>query len=353
MKKKEAVSFSRHAAESLADLDRDAVKEQLIESGMWTVLRNRPFGKVPEPGKAPRAIFVTAMDTDPLAPDVELILKDKKDEFVAGLRVLSRLTDGKIFVCKAPNTDIPTGDVEVQVEEFAGPHPAGLAGTHMHFLSPASRVRLNWQVDAQNVAALGEFFLTGDIPTDRVVSLAGPGVKKPRLLRTRVGACLTELTDGELAEDEQRIVSGSVLSGRKSDEARRYLGRYHQIISVLPESHERVFLGWTSPAKRYFSIKNVTLAALFRNQRHRFTTEVHGSKRAVVPVGSYERVMPLDILPTYLLRALAIQDVEDCENLGCMELIEEDLALCSFVCPSKIDHMANLRKTLNIIEKEG
>ena len=350
----EAVTFDTFSENKLSSLDRDMVVKQLVDSGLWPVLRRRPFGKVPDPSSTPHSLFITAMDTQPLAPSVEVILQGQEDAFKNGLAVLSRLTEGKLFLCKKPNSKIPAPDLgQLQVEEFDGPHPAGLPGTHIHFLDPVNRNKTVWHIDVQNVIDIGLLFTTGEFPTERIISLAGPSVKNPRLVKTRVGASIKDIIDGELKEGEHRIISGSILSGADASDPLTYLGRYHQNVSALPEEQKRVLLGWTSFSPKLYSIFNVTLAKLFPNKKFNFTTAIHGSERAIVPLGSYERVMPLDILPTPLLRAIAIADLDEGEQLGVLELIEEDLALCSYVCPSKLDHCAALRRNLNIIEKEG
>lgn len=350
----EEVTFSSYNANALKDLDAGKVKEQLLNSGVWTALRARPFSKVADPNTTPHSIFVTAIDTNPLAPSIEEILKGKEKDFENGVLLLSKLTEGKIFLCKSPGLKIPGGGINrVMVEEFSGPHPAGLAGTHIHKLDPVSRNKTVWTIGAQDVAMIGALFTTGKINVERIVSLAGPSVEKPRLVKTRIGASLTELTNGELKDGDNRVVSGSVLSGFHATDAMAFLGRYHQQVSVLPEGGERYFLGWVTPRFDLFSIKNVVGAKFLPKKLFNFTTNVNGAERAIVPSGSYEAVMPLDILPTQLLRSLAIHDVETSEKLGCFELDEEDLALCTYVCPAKIDHGENLRTTLNLIEKEG
>ncbi len=349
-----AVTFESFAERKLSSLDRDTVVKQLIDSGVWPVLRARPFGKVADPTTTPHSIFITAMDTQPLAPSVEVVLQGREDAFKNGLAVLSNLTNGKLFLCKKPGTKIPTPSLDqLTVEEFSGPHPAGLPGTHIHFLDPVNRNKSVWHVDAQSVVDIGLLFTTGEFPTERVISLAGPSVKNPRLVKTRVGASIQDIVKDELMKGENRVISGSILSGSDASDPIAYLGRYHQNVSVLPEEQKRVFLGWTSFSPKLYSTFNVTMARLFSNKKFNFTTAIHGSERAIVPFGSYERVMPLDILPTPLLRAIAINDLDDAEQLGVLELVEEDLALCSFVCPSKLDHCAALRRNLNIIEKEG
>ncbi len=348
------VTFKSYSDGKLPGLKRDQVQQFLIESGLWTALRSRPFSKVAIPESTPHSIFVTAMDTNPLAPLVEKVLEGKERHFKNGLTVLSRLTDGTVYLCKAAGANIPTADIaSLQVEEFSGPHPAGLAGTHIHFLDPVHRGKTVWYVNAQDVAAIGELFTTGRINVDRVVSLAGPSVRKPRLIRTRLGANLDDVCAGELTEGDNRIVSGSVLSGHKAKDERAFLGRYHQQVCALPEGTQRSFLGWLSPGKNLFSMKNIVASRLIPGKKLPLNTSTNGGVRAIVPSGSLEQVMPLDIMPLFLTRALAMDNVEDAEKLGALELDEEDLALCTFVCPSKQDYGPMLRRNLTIIEKEG
>jgi Na+-transporting NADH:ubiquinone oxidoreductase subunit A len=351
----ERENFPCYSASQLVRLDRGTVRDNLVQSGLWTALRARPFSKVPDPESVPHALFVTAMDTQPLAARPEVVLAESADEFRSGLQVLRHLTDGKLFLCKAEGADIPGTELDfVMAAEFAGPHPAGLPGTHIHFLCPVSERRTVWHVGYQDVAAIGKLFLTGQLPVERVVSLAGPAVRRPRLLRTRIGAHLGELTDGELCEGRQRVISGSVLSGRTASRAFQYLGRYHVQVSSLSEGGQREFLGWQTPGFDKFSVKRVFASSIFgRGRKFAFTTSLEGSPRAMVPVGAYERVMPLEILPTFLLRALITGDTEQARLLGCLELDEEDLALCVYVCPSKYEYGPMLRRTLAEIEREG
>jgi len=350
----EEVRFRSYSEKQLETLGREQVIEQLLESGLWTALRTRPFSKVANPETKPHSIFVTAMDTNALAPSIEIAIAGHKQNFITGLRILSKLTEGKVYVCKAPGTDIPVGDVKsVSVEEFEGPHPAGNAGTHIHFLDPVSRSKTVWYIQAQDVAAIGLLFLAGDIEVNRVASLSGPSVQNPRVIRTRLGAAVADVTAGELKGSDYRIISGPILSGHEAVGPKAYLGRYHQQIAVLPEEKERFFLGWLRPGLNFFSVKKVFISALLPNKKYNLTTGLNGSERAIVPIGSYEKVMPLDIHPTFLIRALCVNDLEEAEKLGCLELDEEDLALCTFVCPSKNDYGPILRRNLTLIEKEG
>jgi Na+-transporting NADH:ubiquinone oxidoreductase subunit A len=337
-----------------ADLSRDAVRALLLESGMWTAFRTRPFSKIPSVEAVPQAIFVTAADTRPHAPSPEQVLADRAADFAAGVSCLAHLTDGPVYVCKAAGARIPApASPRVRVEEFAGPHPAGTAGLHIHLLHPVSLARCVWHIGYQDVAAIGRLALTGRIDVARVIALAGPGVVRPRLLRTRLGASTGELTVGELREGAQRVVSGSVLDGRiAAGDAASFLGRYHLQVAALPEGHRREFLGWLAPGRDKFSVTNAFASALGRARRFALSTTTNGAPRPLVPIGTYEDVMPMDIEPTFLLRALVTGDAERAEALGALELDEEDLALCSFACPSKFDYGPLLRATLERIERE-
>ena len=351
----EEETFQSFSAGELGNLERDKVQEVLIQSGMWTVLRTRPYSKVPEPGSTPHSIFVTAMDTNPLAADPAPIINERAEDFVHGLQILARLTDGPVYVCKRPGADIPgEGTASVSMQEFAGPHPAGLAGTHIHFLDPVSDQKMVWSINYQDVIAVGRLFTTGRLYLERVISLAGPAIKNPRLIRTRLGAAVDELVAGELNRDNVRLISGSVLSGRKASGGYAFLGRPHLQVAAIDEGREREFLGWALAGFNRFSIKRLYASAIFgRGRKLDFSSSAEGSPRAMVPVESYEKVMPLDIDPPYFLRALVVGDSEKAQDLGCLELDEEDLALCAFACPGKYNYGPLLRDVLTHIDKEG
>jgi Na+-transporting NADH:ubiquinone oxidoreductase subunit A len=347
----EEITFQSYAADKLNEVSREAVQANLVDSGLWTALRTRPFSKTPALDTVPASIFVTAMDTNPLAADPQLVIAEQADAFKAGVQVLKRLTDGQVFVCKAPGADIPTAGIET-TEEFSGPHPAGLAGTHIHKLDAASVTKTVWSIGYQDVIAIGQLFTTGSLNSERVISLAGPQVLKPRLVRTLLGANLAELTAGELAEGENRMISGSVFGGRTAGGDLAFLGRFHNQISVLEEGRDRPMLHYLRPGFERFSVMPIYISR-FLNKTFNFTTSTNGSERAMVPIGTYERVMPLDILPTQLLRALIVEDMEVAVNLGALELDEEDLALCSYTCPGKYEFGPILRTNLTRIEQEG
>lgn len=344
-------TFTVFKPEELASLSADQVEAQLNESGLWTALRTRPFSKVPALGSRPASIFVTAIDTHPLATNPEVVIREYTEAFEQGISILGKLSGGKIFLCKAPGANIPAGIANC--EEFAGPHPAGLPSTHIHFLDPVSAHKTVWQVGYQDVIAVGKLFTTGKLFTDRVVALAGPQVDKPRLLRTRLGASTDELAAGELKAGVNRTISGSVFGGRTASGAFAYLGRYHNQVSVLEEGNERLFLGWVNPMVDRFSILRVMTSGLSKSRLFNFSTTTNGGERAMVPVGNYEKVMPLDILATQLLRAIIVGDTDTAQKLGALELEEEDLALCTFVCAGKYEYGPLLRDNLTRIELEG
>lgn len=350
----EQETFASFQATELAQLDRAAVVDNLVKSGLWTGLRTRPFSKVPAIDSEPSAIFVSAMDTNPLAGDPSIIINEQSQDFINGLTVLSRLTSGKVFVGKKAGVDIPNTNVSsVEQHEFAGIHPAGLVGTHIHHLHPVDANRTVWTLGYQDVIAYGKLFTTGELSTKRVVSLAGPGVKNPRLVRTVLGASTSDLTAGELNDGDQRIISGSVLQGATAAGEVAFLGRYANQVSVLEEGREKEFMGWMKAGKDVVSVTRSYISHLSPKRLLNLTTTTNGSDRAMVPIGSYERVMPLDILPTMLLRDLCAGDNDGAQSLGCLELDEEDLALCTFVCPGKYDFGQILRDRLTTIEKEG
>lgn len=351
----ESESFA--AYDHLTGLTREQAVENLVQSGLWTALRTRPFNKIPAIESKPRSIFVTAIDTNPLAPDPSVFLREQDNWFALGLQALRPLTDGPVYLCR-PTGFVPAGaDLGfVRDEEFDGPHPAGLPGTHIHLLDPVGPGKVVWFIDYQDVVAIGKLFGTGRLDTTRVVSLAGPPVKDPVLLRTRLGASIADLIDGRLAAEagEVRVVSGSVLSGRHATGPFAYLGRYHRQVSVLQEGREREFLGWQKPGFDQFSVTRAFASALSGAGRlFNMTTTTGGSKRAMVPIGTYEKVMPLDVVPTFLLRALIVGDTEQAQALGCLELDEDDVALCTFVCPGKYNYGSILRDNLTRIELEG
>ena len=351
-----AEQFNSFSNEDLVSASSDSVRQQLISSGMWTAFRTRPYSKIPSVDSSPSNVFISVLDTEPLSPDPEKIVNPRLDDFNFGILVLKQLVDCPIHISVSEISTLEiTEDDQVKKHRFSGPHPAGLVGTHMHFISPASLSNVNWTIGYQDLIAIGSLFKTGCVSTERVIALSGPQVNEPRYIKTRLGACTDELTAGELTQRENRIISGSVISGREAIGSYAYLGRYHNQVSVIaePNSRDREFMNWLTPGPRKFSKIPLFLSSIFPKKIFKFKALMNGSDRPIVPIGVYEEVLPLNMLPAMLLRNVVLMDTEKIQDLGGLELDEEDLSLCSYVCPGKYDFGSLLRAGLNKIEVEG
>lgn len=351
------INFDAFGEDTLHNLPRQTVVDNLVKSGEWTAFRTRPFSRTPFIDSMPSAIFVTAIDTNPLALDPMLVLKDEMTSFNHGLSVLSVLSP-TTFVCHHGKDNLTrvsnlNANNQTTYHAFGGVHPAGLAGTHIHFLHPLARGVTVWTINYQDVIAIGKLFTTGKLFTDRLIALGGPAVKNPRLIKTTRGADLADLTKDELYDGTHRIISGSVLSGRAYSPTTAHLGRFAGQISVLPEGFERPSFHFFALGRNRFSALPIYISQFFKGKKYNFTTSTNGSPRAMVPIGSFEKVMPQDYLPTQLLRALIVEDIAVAVDLGALELDEEDVALCTFVSPGKYEFGDILRDNLTRIEAEG
>ncbi|MCA8882478.1 MAG: Na(+)-translocating NADH-quinone reductase subunit A [Rhodobacteraceae bacterium] len=339
-----------------AALSRDDIAAKIQASGLWTSFRTRPYSHIPAADAVPAAIFVTAMDSEPLAPEARLVIDGALEDFRRGLTAVAKLSGGKTYLCQDPGEDLAGAGIDgVETHEFSGPHPAGLAGTHMHFLDAPGAQRVLWSIGYQDVIAIGRLFATGYLDPTRVISLAGPRATSPRLLKTAMGAALSDLVDGEISGDAPcRIISGSILTGRLGVGAFAYLGRYVRQITLITEDTEQMVLGWITPQPSKFAVQPVLASALSgAGKLFNLTSNLNGGRRAMVPTGTFETLMPQDYLPTQLLRALLVMDTDVAQQLGALELDEEDLALCTFACPAKYEYGSALRASLSKIEKEG
>ncbi len=351
-KEEESVTFATHVAKPAKDYTADEVTKLLIESGEWKGLIQRPFAKVADVTLKPEALFITASDTNPLAPNPDFVIGQFKDEFKAGVEALSKLSKGKTYVCKMKGSSVEAHGAELA--EFSGPHPAGNAGTHIHFIDPVNPNKIVWHIDYQDVIAVGRLVLTGTLLTDRMITIGGPLASSPRYLKVRKGAQVSELISGEAKEGKPlRVVAGSVFNGHKAEGSFDFLGAYTNQITLIEEDDKRELLGWHSPGFDKFSIRNTFLSKLIPGKTFDLGSSTHGSLRAMVPTGAFEKVMPMDILPTQLLRALASNDTDQAQDLGCLELAEEDIALLTFASPGKVDFGPLLRQNLDTIEREG
>jgi len=330
--------FDPLSSTQLDALERPSVAERLQQTGLWTAFRTRPFSRVPQSDSSPNSIFVTAVDTRPLAADPAVVVQVDPESFIAGLRLLPLLTAGTVYLCTDQGWDVEIPDLErVRPVSFSGPHPAGLPGTHMHHLEPVAINRVAWQIDYQDVMAIGKFFTDGIVPASRVVALGGECLANPRLVNTLLGASTNELlADGFRECEGCRILSGSVLDGRTASAGQAYLGRYHNQVSVIREGGDRRLFGWMS-----------------KHRKHRWSTSQNGRFSGMIPLPVFEKVLPLDILPAALFRALLVKDSDQAQALGCLELDEEDLALCAYLCPAKTNYGQALRANLDQIEREG
>ncbi len=332
------------------EIDKTNLKELLIKSGLWPVFRTRPFNRTPSIESQPNAVFINACDTSPLSIDpYEVIIQDI-DNFEKGLETIRKIFDCDINLVYQ-NDNFNTGFDGINYHQFIGPHPAGLSGTHISQIYPVSMNRIVWTVNFQDIISIGYLINNKKIRTNKLIALAGPSVYEPSLLNTRMGANLDELTAGKIT-DNCRIISGSVINGHDSEGVMKYLGFYDSLVSVIPDEGNDVFLNWLMPGSNLHSKMNVFTSSMIKPSKYKFNTSINGGDRAIVPVPSYEEVIPQNILVTQLLKALVVSDIEMAVDLGMLELVDEDLALCSYVCPSKYDYSSILMDNLNTLYLE-
>ncbi len=332
---------------------RAGLVERLCAAGLWTSFRTRPYSKVPAPDSAPAAIYVTATDSEPLAADPRIAIMADAASFEAGLKAITSLTDGPTYLCQDGGEPLPGADAQdVEAVGFSGPHPSGLAGTHMHFLTPPRADKLVWTIGYQDVIVIGRLLLTGKYDASCIISLSGPACKEPRLVKTIAGASMDDLCKADLPEYPVRMISGSVLSGRAGANESAYLGRYARQITLIEEDKKQVPMGWIRPMFSKFAVQPVLGSALAKRD-FPLSSNLNGGRRAMVPLGTFEKLMPQDFLPTQLLRALLVMDTDQAQQLGALELDEEDLGLVGFACPAKYEYGLALRDCLTKIEKEG
>ena len=347
----EAVTFC-DPMDQPEQLEPQSIRELLINSGLWTAFRTRPYGKSPAITSEPASLFITATDSSPLAADPGVIIEEYQKPFQLGLKTLRQLLSTPIYYCTESDQLKSYEEVDgLEYWSFQGPHPAGLASTHIHFIDPVHENKSVWHIGYQDVIAIGQLLLTGQLATERVIALAGPGVIQPSLIRTRIGASLPDVCRRELSLEELRVISGSVLCGRESAGKVTFLGRYHDQVSVIFDSSGRSIFNWLLPGKDRFSIRPVFASAYMKYLKFPMNTALWGGKRAIYPLGTYDEVMPLDIIATSLLKSISVGDTEKSMALGALELIEEDLGLCGFVCPGKNEFGPALRDVLSAIER--
>jgi Na+-transporting NADH:ubiquinone oxidoreductase subunit A len=339
----------------LQNSSRDEIKIKLLKAGVWPVIRQRPYHIIADPAKSPKSIFISGFDTAPLAPDLNFMMEHTSSElFTAGLKALKKLTDGPVNLVLNGNAD-STGLLKnaegVEKHYFSGPHPAGNTGVHIHHIDPVNKGEAVWYVNLQDVAVIGTLFKEGVYRNDRIIALAGSEVTSPGYFKIRTGASVKELVNGRVKEGNLRYISGNVLTGTKIGRE-GFLGFYDNMVTVIPEGDYFEFFGWIKPGMNKYSFSKTFLSSLFRNKEFRLDTNLHGGHRAFVMTGQYEEVLPMDIYPMQLLKAILAEDIDNMENLGIYEIAEEDLALCEFICPSKMEIQAIVRQGLDLMVKE-
>ena len=324
---------------------QDEIKNTLINSGLWNVFRTRPFNRTPNISSSPEALFINCCDTNPLSVDPYEIINLEKDSFDQGLEIIKQLFDCDIHLTYQ-NNDFDNTLPGINYHQFAGPHPAGLVGTHISKIHPVNLNSKVWTANFQDIISIGYLKKNKKIKTTKIISLGGPAVFEPSLIKVRHGSNLDEITAGKI-EDNSRVISGSVLHGHESEGVMKYLGYYDSQVSVIPDEVNEIFLNWLMPGSSLHSKLNVFISSFIKPKKYIFNTSIGGGNRAIVPISSYEEVVPMDILVTQLLKSLVVSDIEMAIDLGMLELVPEDLSLCSYVCPSKYDYSSILMDNLN------
>nr|WKN37758.1 Na(+)-translocating NADH-quinone reductase subunit A [Tunicatimonas sp. TK19036] len=348
--------YNQYSVSDIPSISKEDALEQMLKGGVWPQLIQRPYGIIADPADTPKDIFISGFDTSPLAPDYEVLLKGQANFFSAGVEILKKLTSGKVHLGINADAEVSSvfSDVKgLEVTKFSGPHPAGNVGVHIHHVSPLGKGQIVWTVDPYGVVQIGKLFLKGNYDASKVISLAGSEVKKPQYYRTYMGACIDKIIEGKIEHKNVRYISGNVLTGEKIEPS-GYLGFHHHQITVIPEGNEYEFLGWMKPTTDKLSFHRALGLLSFLNSSKKeyvLNSNLKGEERAFVQTGIYEKVLPMDILPEYLFKAILAEDYDDMETLGIYEVIEEDVALCEFIDVSKHDIQGIIRRGINLIRE--
>ena len=349
-----AIQYKDFGKSEISKLNREAVISKMLDSGVWPFIKQRPYDIIANPAVMPKAIFVSAFDTAPLAPDYEFALNNQEKNLQTGFDCLQKLCNKKVNLnCWGNNTNSIFSKLKnVEINYFAGPHPCGNVGVQIHHLNPINKNEVVWTVNIQDVAIIGRLFNEGHFDARKIVALTGSEVNKPQYYQTVLGVSIPELTEGKLKNAvEQRIISGNVLTGSKV-EKNGYLGYYDNQLTIIPEGNHYEFLGWAAPGFNKFSASKLFPSFLCPKKQYSLDTNYHGERRAFVVSGQYEKVFPMDIYPVYLLKACLAQDIDQMEQLGIYEVAPEDMALCEFVCTSKIPVQQILNEGIELMMKE-
>jgi Na+-transporting NADH:ubiquinone oxidoreductase subunit A len=335
-------------------LSREEIRDQLLKSGLWPFLKQRPYGILAKPSVVPNNIVISAFDSAPLAADFDFLFSKEKSALQTGIDAVKKLTDGKVYLGLSPkqSSGVFASLKNVETNTFEGPHPAGNAGIQISRICPIGKSDIIWTLSPQALVFIGRLFETGKLDLSKTIALTGSEVKAPKYYKTIHGTLLTGLLKGETKNEvNQRIISGNVLTGTKVD-TDGYLGYFDQQITVIPEGDEYEFMGWAAPGVDKFSASKAFFSKLFPKKEYVLNANLHGGERAFVLSGQYEKFLPMDILPVHLLKSILVNDIDRMEQLGIYELVEEDLALCEYACTSKIKVQEILREGINSMIKE-
>lgn len=337
------------------DFSKEEIIENILKSGAWAFIRQRPFNIIAKPTETPRDIFITSFDSAPLASNIDFVIKDNFAAFQTGVNALAKLTKGKIYLgVKAEQLASPFSKTSnAEIIEFKGPHPAGNVGVQLNKVKPVNKGEVVWTLNAVDVAIIGELFETGKFNAKRIVALAGSEIKAPQYYQTLIGAPISDLIKDKLktTDGEVRIISGNVLTGEKVSE-KGYLGFYENVVTVIPEGNNAEFMGWAMPGLNKFSISRTFFSWLSPNKERIMSSKLNGGERPYIVTGEMEKVFPMDIFPMQLLKAIHIKDLDLMEELGIYEIAEEDFALCEVINTSKIEIQKNIREGFEFAIKE-
>ena len=353
-KKVEYEPFKKYSVSEINNLPVAEVKDQLLKSGVWPNLIQRPFGIVADPEVTPKAIHISAFDTHPLAPDYSVLFKGQDQFFQVGVDILKRLTSGAVHINTHSANEISTVFSQVkgaEVNKFSGPHPVGCVGVQIHHLDPINKGQIVWTITPAGVIQMGKLFLNGIYDSSKIVAVVGSEVKTPQYYKTFTGASVKKFLEKNLKQDHVRVISGNPLTG-SAIEKDGHLGFFDQQLSVLPEGDYAEFVGWITPGERKLSFhRAIGLFSFLSPGKERVVdTNTHGEPRAFVQTGIFEQVTPMDVLPTYLIKSILAEDIDEMEALGIYEVIEEDLALCEFVDVSKHKVQEIIREGIELVQ---
>ncbi|WP_273567817.1 Na(+)-translocating NADH-quinone reductase subunit A [Maribacter halichondriae] len=343
-----------HSKLDLEKASAHQVKEYLLKGGCWPFIKQRPYDIIADPDTTPKAIFISGYNTAPLSADLDYVLQGKEKELQAAISALGKMTPGKVHVSVGKSAKSPlTGLNGIELHKVAGPHPAGLVGTHINKIDPINKGELVWTVSAQDLVIIGEFLLTGTFNAERIVALAGSSVKQPKYYTTKIGTEISTFLYASGVNGENfRVINGDVLTGLKSKQD-GHLGYYNNTVTCIPEGDDYEFFGWNKPIfNKISATRALTFSWLQPNKKYDLTTNTNGEHRAFVVTGMYEKVFPMDIYPMQLLKACMVKDLDEMEQLGLYEVAPEDFSLTEFVCVSKQPHQQIIREGLDLLQKE-